>query len=372
MLKERTIDAIINAIDNIKRKDYISTVSDISASVCSGSVMFDTPYNNSHATATKNAFTQINQMIMPGFNQYAQQVISKGMPELYTDAFNKLKTTVDRSCMLRTSDTGDGNNVIRAFLSSKYNRIDDDAVVGSLVDTIGTKAEFTDKFKSIGGNITDTHTFIKFVSREPVFTIHADGRDRAFSTGLIFSNSETGHGTCQVQVLMIDNYCNNGCIFSSTNIGTFRLIHSGTDYSAKDRFGYITPPAIANSKLEALRMHIKGILDCACDPDTFSSYYNLIQSTASMSMDTDDPECIMKWVDQIGRHFDINETEKKAVVGRLIETNDRSLFGIQAAITDAAKYAETYDRKIELEAIGGKMLTTMPDRWETIKKLVNA
>ena len=90
-----------------------------------------------------------------------------------------------------------------------------------------------------------------------------------------------------------------------------------------------------------------------------------------MCIDADDEDSIGKWMDAIGKYFDITETEKKAVVGRLLDTHDRSLFGIQAALTDVAKYAESYDRKIELERIGGSLLLNAPSRWETIRKLVN-
>lgn len=370
-ITEKTVDTIIENILGTKRDDYITPVASIRAELIDNSTVgFKSSYSDdSIFDPTKSSFSQINRMLMPGFNQFGQQILSRGMADIYVDAFNRLAEQHTGDCMVRTRSK-DASKVVQAFLSSKYNRIDDDAVVSSLIDSIGTKSEFSDKFKSIGGDITDTHTFIKFVSREPAFTIHADGRDRSFSAGLIFSNSETGHGTCQVQVLMIDQYCDNGCIFSSTNIGTFRLVHSGADSSAKDTYGHILPPNVSNAKLEALRIHINGILDAACNPDTFSRYYSMIQNTANMCIDADDEESIGKWMNAIGKYFDITETEKKAVVGRLLDTNDRSLFGIQAALTDAAKYAESYDRKIELERIGGSLLLDAPSRWETIRKLV--
>ena len=370
-ITEKTIDAIIENVNNTKRNDYIMGINELIADfVDNNDAVFSSTHFGGTVTPNRVALQQLNSILMPGLNQFHQQVSSRGMIDLYVNAFNRLSKTTDKSCMVRTSDY-DNKTTMRACLSPRYNRIDDDVVIESIIDAIGSKSEFSDKFKSIGGNLTDTNTFLKFVSREPVFSIDADGRHRDFSAGLIFSNSETGHGTCQVQVLMIDRYCDNGCIFSSTHIGAFRLVHSGADPSAIGRVGYIAPPQVSNSKLRGLRDHVKGILDAACDRSTFTGYLGMIQDTAHMKIDADDEDGIKSWVDAIGKNFDITETEKKAVVGRLLETGDRSLFGIQAALTDAAKYAESYNRKIELERIGGSMLENIPERWETIRKLVS-
>lgn len=56
----------------------------------------------------------------------------------------------------------------------------------------------------------------------------------------------------------------------------------------------------------------------------------------------------------------------------MLETGDRSLFGIQAALTDEAKYSRSYDRKLELERAGGKIFTEIPRRWKTIQNLVES
>ena len=370
MITERTLSDIMSSVETTKHDDYIIGINEMQATCSDGSdVKYYSSHFNSDVNPTKVAFTQINQMLMPGLNQFAQQVVSRNMSDLYIAAFNRLAARSDKSCMVRTIEES-GEVKLRACLSPRYNRIDDNVVIESLVDAIGTKDEFTDKFKSIGGNITDTKTFLKFVTREPVFTIHADGRDRAFSAGLIFSNSETGHGTCQVQFLMIDRYCNNGCIFSSTDVGTFRLVHSGLDMGAHNMVGHINAPTLNTQKLIDLRSNIKNLLDYACNKDTFTKYLGIIQDTAKLRIDTNEPDMISKWVSAIGKQYDMREAEKEAVVARLIETGDRSLFGIQAALTDAAKYVSDYDRKIELEQIGGHMLHNVPNRWETIRKLV--
>lgn len=370
-ITERTVDSIVESIDNMKRSDYIIGLNEIKADCNQGhSIEYLSSHFNWSVRPNKVSFAQINQMLMPGLNQFAQQVIDRELPDLYTNAFNRLSQRSDRSCMVRVMDNDD--RTLRACLSPKYNRIDDDTVVGTIIDAIGDRSEFSDKFKSIGGNITETRTFLKFITREPVFTIHADGRDRNFSAGLLFSNSETGHGTCQVQVLMIDRYCDNGCIFSSTGVGTFRLIHSGLDMSAKDKVGLLDRPFMNNVKLTTLRDNIKNILDCACNKDTFTKYQAIIQETSGYTIDSDDDSIVRKWVDVIGREYDLTETERNAVSVRLLETGDTSLFGIQAALTDAAKYAKDYDRKIEMEQIGGSILTNIPNRWDTIRKMVNA
>ena len=101
--------------------------------------------------------------------------------------------------------------------------------------------------------------------------------------------------------------------------------------------------------------------------DLYLGYESAVRSAAALRID--DPEIYAR---VIGRHLNLREAETKAVAQRLIETGDRTLFGVQAALTDAAKYAETYDRKLELERCGGKIFTELPSRWSAIQKLAES
>lgn len=89
------------------------------------------------------------------------------------------------------SATRDGEMSLRAWLSTCYQRYDDDVVFGAMLDAIEDTPEST-AFRSIGGYRTDSTSYIKLVTKEPLFSIFADGRERAFSPGFILSNSEVG------------------------------------------------------------------------------------------------------------------------------------------------------------------------------------
>ena len=117
---------------------------------------------------------------------------------------------------------------------------------------------------------------------------------------------------------------------------------------------------------------IRTAVKTAFDKDLYLSYREVLQQAANIKINDGGEHDLELFAKQIGRVCGLTESEHKAVAQRMLETGDRSLFGIQAALTDEAKYARNYDRKLELERAGGKIFTEIPRRWKTIQNLVAA
>ena len=268
---------------------------------------------------------------------------------------------------------GTGSRGINAEFG-EFNVPVNDIAIGQIESTLSSVMDavsdttLADQFRSIGGYRTDNQSYLKMVTREPLFGIQVDGRERNFSLGFIVSNSEVGQGFCKIDVLMIDRYCTNGCIFSSQAVGKFKVMHRGRNFS--DLVSGVLNQAIDSRdslELERVSAAIRKSVTAALNKDLYLGYESAVRSAASLRID--DPEIYAR---VIGRHLNLREAETKAIAQRLIETGDRTLFGVQAALTDAAKYAETYDRKLELERCGGKIFTEIPSRWSAIQKLAES
>ncbi|MPN04907.1 hypothetical protein SDC9_152155 [bioreactor metagenome] len=275
----------------------------------------------------------------------------------------------DKRMVRMTSRAGEPQTV-RAWLSTSYQRYDDDVVFGAMLDAIEDTPEAT-AFQSIGGYRTDATSYIKLVTRDPLFSVVADGRERAFHPGFILSNSEIGQGYCRLDILLIDRYCTNGCIFSKESLGQVKIMHRGGRLDEMIS-GTVIAPHQGGEAIAKMERAVRTAVRTAFDKDMYLSYRNMLQSAADLRIDAEGDHDIELFAKHIGKACGLTETEHKAVAQRMLETGDRSLFGIQAALTDEAKYAATYDRKLELERAGGKIFTEIPHRWKTIQNLVAA
>ena len=131
-------------------------------------------------------------------------------------------------------------------------------------------------------------------------------------------------------------------------------------------------PAQAGEAIAKMESAIRTAVKTAFDKNLYLSYRETLQQAANIKIDEGGEHDLELFAKQIGRVCSLTESEHKAVAQRMLETGDRSLFGIQAALTDEAKYAKNYDRKLELERAGGKIFTEIPRRWKTIQNLVAA
>ena len=63
------------------------------------------------------------------------------------------------------------------------------------------------------------------------------------------------------------------------------------------------------------------------------------------------------------QRFQLNDNEKDNILNHLIEGGDLSLFGLINAVTRTASDVESYDRSIELQRIGGKIIELPKNVW---------
>ena len=365
-LRDVSIMDVMRDIESTEKTDYITDLNKVRLSPGTGSRGINAEFGEFNVPVNDIAIGQIESTLMPGFSAFGRNLQAAGMRDLYLRNANELIARQSKSRFLRMHRRPEHDLQLRACLSPSYKRYDDDMVFGSVMDAV-SDTTLADQFRSIGGYRTDNQSYLKMVTREPLFGIQVDGRERNFSLGFIVSNSEVGQGFCKIDVLMIDHYCTNGCIFSSQAVGKFKVMHRGRNFDLVS--GVLNQAIDSRDSLELERVSaaIRKSVTAALNKDLYLGYESAVRSAAALRID--DPEIYAR---VIGRHLNLREAETKAIAQRLIETGDRTLFGVQAALTDAAKYAETYDRKLELERCGGKIFTELPSRWSAIQKLAES
>ncbi len=370
-LLDASIEKVMTDIEQTRREDMVVAANKVRlAPAQAGETRIEAEFEGNVRPVKQVALSQIESTLLPGFSTFGRNLVQAGMRDLYIDNANRLLERAGDKKMVRMSARQNGEMSLRAWLSTSYQRYDDDVVFGAMLDAIEDTPEAT-AFRSIGGYRTDSTSYIKLVTKDPLFSIQADGRERAFSPGFILSNSEVGQGYCRLDVLLIDRYCTNGCIFSSENLGQVKIMHRGRNFNELVS-GTIIAPHQGGEAIAKMESAIRTAVKTAFDKDLYLSYREVLQQAANIKIDDGGEHDMELFAKQIGRICGLTESEHKAVAQRMLETGDRSLFGIQAALTDEAKYARNYDRKLELERAGGKIFTEIPRRWKTIQNLVAA
>ena len=369
-LNDVSVQQIFEQIEQTKKEDRVLNTKDMVVAIDEqDDVVLYHPDIQEPRAITQFAQTQMNQGLCSGFGSYARYLMkepSRENKELYAYNATKLLQKAADDRLIRFSTYQEEPTHMRAYLSPSYRIIDNEPVFGSLLDAIEDNPQASE-FRTLGGYHTGITSYVKLITKEPLFSIHADGRERAFHPGFILSNSEVGQGYCKLEVLLVDRFCTNGCIFSKETLGDIRMMHRGT----RAQVGGILPNT-DQLNLDQIRRRIQDAVAIAFNKDLYMGFREAVQSAADMVIDITDDTSVDLWSKHIGRTLALTEGEQKAVAQRIKETGDKSLFGVQAAITEEAKYASTYDRKLELERAGAKVFTEVPRRMNTLKNLVAA
>ena len=226
-LQDISIQRVFEEIENTQKEDRVLNTKDMVVTVDDNdTVVLQHPdFPDEGRPITAFAQTQMNQGLCSGFGSYARYLMkepSRENKELYAYNATKLLHKASDDRLIRFSTYQEEPTRMRAYLSPSYKIIDNEPVFGSLLDAIEGNPQASE-FRTIGGYHTGITSYVKLITKEPLFSIHADGRERAFHPGFILSNSEVGQGYCKLEVLLVDRFCNNGCIFSKETLGDIRI-----------------------------------------------------------------------------------------------------------------------------------------------------
>ena len=307
----------------------------------------------------KHARTQLNQTIASGFATYSEWLLENGRRDIYISNVNDALTRDRKKSQVRTITMPDGRQVARGIMSDMFKPIDDDIIYGTAIPVI---SEFANSFRTIGGNRTDTNSYLKIVSRNPVFELNIAGRKHPFSAGFMMKNSEVGCGFCEFVAFLTDHFCSNGVIFSKTVIADVKYAHRGARISTD--FGLVMEDRFKQAEIDSVRAIISEATRLACTRSSYEVFCQYILASAARKITGDAPRTIEAVCKMLGL---TNEEVENVKIH--LDAADMSQFGVQAAITSYAQTVESYEKKIALEEAGGKLLEFNEKMWQSANLL---
>lgn len=253
--------------------------------------------------------------------------------------------------MVRCFDFGDGKRYSRAFLSDRYLRRDNHEVAEAALKVLG---EIKD-VQIPTAQITDKHMYITALAPRIQGEVKAGDVVQA---GLRIRNSEVGWGALSVEPILYRLWCSNGC-------GTWektRIFHIGSQIDSDETLRVLSDETLAKDD-EAFFAKLADVMRAAVDETKFNEF--LVQ----MRMATETAKMVQpqKAMEELGKRFNVSESEGGSILAHLIEGGDLTAYGALNAYTRAAQDVESYERSMELEEAGGKILRMATTKeWERV------
>lgn len=299
-----------------------------------------------------------------GINRLAHEQLAlySGIPLRYVDRMTQrtpdlLATNVNR--WLREENTPrlarvlDGN--LRAWLSDGYRPLDNVKLLEALLPVL----------HRVGGEvfsseITDRRLYVQIRSPKLVGEVKVGD---VVQGGLAIRNSEVGCGSLSIEFLLYRLICKNGAVMEKV----MRRAHIGR----KVTFGDGADDALAVERISDETRQLEDatffskVRDAVTDVMTQERFKNVLasaQRAAGMKIEVA-PE---KAVAAITREIKLNQDEGGKMLRHLIEGGDLTAWGFANAVTHVAHDVTDYDRAVELETAGGRLLNLSAAQWKRL------
>lgn len=252
--------------------------------------------------------------------------------------------------MLRTYKDG-----VRAMLSSSYRRLDSYDLCKEVLPVLADN-----RFEVVSSEITDTRLYIKALTPKVKAEIT---KGDVVQYGLVISNSDVGAGSVRVEPLVFRLVCLNGMI-ANTAIKKF---HVGRNMAGDDIQELLTEQT-QNMTDKAFWMQVRDIVAASMEPKNFEREVDRLRVAAGQKITNFDlPDVVELAMKSVGVD---GEGTKDNIVAYLANGADGaglSKWGLINGFTWAAQQpAVSYDRSIELERAGAKLLDLNSSQWRRV------
>ncbi len=243
--------------------------------------------------------------------------------------------------MWRTLD-GD----LRAVLSDRYRRLDNYDLAEYLLPELGA----IDGLEYFVTALTPERMFI----RATLPRLQADIKvGDTVQAGVEISNSEVGRGSLMVRPYLLRLICLNGMVSTVA----LRKYHAGARIQeTEDELGIFRDETLAADD-KVLFMKAADLVRASLTEVSFNRIVEQLRDIAS----GDQIAAPVAAVEVLSNKLDLSEGEGQTVLSFLASGGDLSQWGAVNALTQTAKYAETFGRLVELEVKAGE-LAEMPKR----------
>ena len=251
-------------------------------------------------------------------------------PRLLDQNINTLFRRSNEKRLIRTL-----GSQCRAVLSPAYRILDNYAFLGTVLPML---AQLPDA-KLNEAYLTETHLHISLVFQSAQGYVKPGDPVRY---GVMLANSEVGMGSLSVWSFIHRLVCSNGLVVTEADGPSIRRVHIGKRMEDLTKL-----PSDREVWLE-----YGDVVRTTADSRRLPQILHRLQIAAQTPV-MDAPEDAVK---KMAKKFQLTKDEGERVLSRYIAGNDLSTWGLVNAITEAAKDAESVQRRVEMQTIGGRLL----------------
>lgn len=261
--------------------------------------------------------------------------------------------------MLRTLNNG--ASVARAFLSDRYRCLDNFDMFAAVMPKLQAAG-----CEIHSAEITETRFYIQASTPKIQAIIDQHVKigthnriQRTVQAGVIIGNSEVGCGSIWVDPIMFDLVCTNGLILQRTlkrhHVGRRNEGEIFGDESTAELFSDET------RKLDdkAFWAKVSDVVTASLDEIKFNDNIERLRRLQGHELAKDATQ-VPKVVEAVADKLDLMEQEKANLLLHFAQGGDFSQYGLVNAVTRTAEDVESYDRAVELERLGGKVMELPP------------
>lgn len=248
--------------------------------------------------------------------------------------------------MVRTLD-----GKARAFLSDRYRRLDNEDLAEAVFPVLASYPGLEIKT----AEVTETRLYIS--ATYPNLKAEIKAGD-VIEAGIHVRNSEIGAGTYEIAPFTHRLICANG--MKHKNFGLSKN-HVGRRAESEEEVSVFYSDETKKLDDAALFSKTKDVVNGILSGATFDSIVNEIRRA---TLDTI-PD-VEKTIEVVATNYQLNENERKGVLRNIIQEGNLSRYGIANGITNVANDTEDYDRSMELQAFGGKVIDLTSEEWRQL------
>ena len=274
---------------------------------------------------------------------YYDRMLSNDIGLLADNVNVWLKKSEDRR-MVRTV-----GGYARAILSDRYRPLDNDMILEAVMPTLMEHKGL----EVLSTEITDRRLYLQVASKKLEGEVKTG---EVVRQGITISNSEVGLGSIKVEPMLYILKCLNGAIMATA----MRKYHLGKQIEA-DNYGYFSQDTI-NVDNVAFLMKIKDTVKGSFDELEFKQTLDKVSVTAKRKIETN----FTTVIEDVTKRFDLNKSEGESILENLAKGGDFTQWGLSNAVTSLANTIHDYDRAIDLQRIGGRIIDLTDKEWNEV------
>lgn len=276
-------------------------------------------------------------------------------PDILQDTVSKLLVREPEVRMVRTLGPD-----ARAYLSNRYRRIDNyDYMARAIAPALAELGD--ERVTVLDARLTDLRMYVKVLFPDISIT-PPDGHE--LHGGAILGNSEVGAGSFFIDPFLYRSFCLNGMVFGKQTFADFglRKMHVGPKIDDTDAARAMFSDDTMRKEDEVLFAQAHDMIKGCVNGMRFEAIKEAIEKASGVLLDGDVPATVEK----LGKASGLREGEQTALMAHLIQGGDLSAWGYMNAVTRTARDVLNFDRQIELERVGGEMLSWSAQAWRQI------